>query len=96
MLDGKHKGSYQMRMNRLPFSKHTQILAMLCEGSSMRSIRGGAPVHAYFGKQFQRVTNGVNCLQGVRFMNPKGPRKTPKIVGNAGVLLGMSGPGYDF
>jgi len=27
-----------MRMNKLPLAKRTQILAMLCEGSSMRSI----------------------------------------------------------
>lgn len=27
-----------MRMNKLPLSKRVQILAMLCEGSSMRSI----------------------------------------------------------
>ena len=38
MLDAKHESSYQMRMNRLPLAKRTQILAMLCEGSSMRSI----------------------------------------------------------
>ena len=28
----------QMRMNKLPLARRTQILAMLCEGSSMRSI----------------------------------------------------------
>src|SRR5438309_7622823 len=27
-----------MRMNKLPLAKRTQILAMLCEGSSMRSV----------------------------------------------------------
>ena len=37
-LDPKHKSSYQMHMNKLPLAKRTQILAMLCEGSSMRSI----------------------------------------------------------
>lgn len=38
MLDAKQKSSYAMRMNKLPLAKRTQILAMLCEGSSMRSI----------------------------------------------------------
>ena len=38
MLDPKHKSSYQMHMNKLSLAKRTQILAMLCEGSSMRSI----------------------------------------------------------
>lgn len=37
-LDPKHKSSYQNGMNKLPLAKRTQILAMLCEGSSMRSI----------------------------------------------------------
>ena len=44
MLDTKHKSSYQMRMNKLPLAKRTQILAMLCEGSSMRSISRVADV----------------------------------------------------
>ena len=38
MLDPKHKSSYQMGMNKLSLEKRRQILAMLCEGSSMRSI----------------------------------------------------------
>lgn len=38
MLDPKHKSSYQSGMNKLPLAKRRQILAMLCEGSSMRSI----------------------------------------------------------
>jgi len=38
MLDAKHKSSYIMGMNKLPTSKRVQILSMLCEGSSMRSI----------------------------------------------------------
>lgn len=38
MLDAKQKRSYIMGMNKLPISKRAQILAMLCEGSSMRSI----------------------------------------------------------
>ena len=33
-----------MRMNKLPLAKRTQILAMLCEGSSMRSISRVADV----------------------------------------------------
>lgn len=33
-----------MRMNKLPLAKRTQILAMLCEGSSMRSISPVADV----------------------------------------------------
>lgn len=37
-LDPKHKSSYKMGMNKLPIQKRRQILAMLCEGSSMRSI----------------------------------------------------------
>jgi IS1 family transposase len=44
MLDTKHKSSYQKRMNKLPLAKRTQILAMLCEGSSMRSISRVADV----------------------------------------------------
>jgi IS1 family transposase len=36
-LDPKHRSSYAMRMNKLPLAKRVQILAMLCEGSSMRS-----------------------------------------------------------
>jgi len=38
MLDAKHRVSYIKVMNRLPTHKRVQILAMLCEGSSMRSI----------------------------------------------------------
>jgi IS1 family transposase len=38
MLDTKHISSYIMGMNKLPTSKRVQILSMLCEGSSMRSI----------------------------------------------------------
>ena len=38
MLDAKHKSSYIRGMNKLPLEKRVQILAMLCEGSSMRSI----------------------------------------------------------
>lgn len=37
-LDPKHKSSYQNHMNKLPIEKRRQILAMLVEGSSMRSI----------------------------------------------------------
>lgn len=38
MLDAKYKSSYITAMNKLPTAKRVQILAMLCEGSSMRSI----------------------------------------------------------
>lgn len=38
VLDTKHKSSYITDMNKLPVSKRVQILSMLCEGSSMRSI----------------------------------------------------------
>lgn len=38
MLDAKHKSSYIKGMNKLPLQKRVQILSMLCEGSSMRSI----------------------------------------------------------
>jgi lambda repressor-like predicted transcriptional regulator len=42
--DTKHKGSYPRGMNKLPLAKRVQILAMLCEGSSMRSISRVADV----------------------------------------------------
>lgn len=38
MLDVKHKSSYIKGMNKLPLAKRVQILSLLCEGSSMRSI----------------------------------------------------------
>lgn len=38
MLDTQAKSSYYSRMNKLPIEKRRQILAMLVEGSSMRSI----------------------------------------------------------
>lgn len=38
MLDAKHKSSYIVGMNKLPMAKRVQILSMLCEGSSMRSV----------------------------------------------------------
>src|SRR5882672_8316597 len=38
MLDAKHKISHIRGMNKLPLAKRVQILSMLCEGSSMRSI----------------------------------------------------------
>lgn len=38
MLYAKHKSSYIMDMNKLPLAKRVQILSLLCEGSSMRSI----------------------------------------------------------
>jgi IS1 family transposase len=44
MLDAKHKCSYNRGMNKLPVAKRVQILSMLCEGSSMRSISRVADV----------------------------------------------------
>lgn len=38
MLATQVKSSYRKGMNKLPTAKRAQILAMLCEGSSMRSI----------------------------------------------------------
>lgn len=38
MLDVKHKSSYTRGMNKLPLQTRVQILQMLCEGSSMRSV----------------------------------------------------------
>ena len=38
MLDAKHKSSYVMGMNKLDTKTRAQILPMLVEGSSMRSI----------------------------------------------------------
>ncbi len=38
MLDVKHRSSYINGMSKLPLDKRVQILQMLCEGSSMRSI----------------------------------------------------------
>lgn len=38
MLDAKKESSYIRGMNKLPLSKRVQILSMLCEGSSMRSV----------------------------------------------------------
>ncbi len=43
-LDPKHKSSYTIRMNKLTLTKRTQILAMLCEASSIRSISRVADV----------------------------------------------------
>lgn len=37
MLDAKHKSSCG-GMNKLPITKRAQILSLLCEGSSMRSV----------------------------------------------------------
>src|SRR3954447_12365296 len=37
-LDAKHKSSDTRGMNKLPLETRVQILQMLCEGSSMRSI----------------------------------------------------------
>jgi IS1 family transposase len=44
MLDEKHVSSYIRGMNKLPLAKRVQILSMLCEGSSMRSISRVADV----------------------------------------------------
>src|SRR3979490_3366895 len=38
MLDAKHKSSDTKGMNKLPVETRVQILSMLCEGSSMRSV----------------------------------------------------------
>jgi IS1 family transposase len=38
MLAGTQESSYNRGMNKLPLAKRVQILSMLCEGSSMRSI----------------------------------------------------------
>src|SRR5690348_15741593 len=38
LLDAKHKSSHSGGMNKLPLQTRVQILSMLCEGSSMRSI----------------------------------------------------------
>src|SRR3954462_11288329 len=37
-LDAKHKSSDSRGMNKLPLETRIQILSMLCEGSSMRSV----------------------------------------------------------
>ena len=44
MLDEKHLRPYITGMNKLPLAKRVQILSMLCEGSSMRSISRVADV----------------------------------------------------
>src|SRR6185312_14684134 len=44
MLDVKHDRSDTRGMNKLPLAKRVQILSMLCEGSSMRSISRVADV----------------------------------------------------
>lgn len=44
ILDAKHESSYAVHMNKLSHAKRVQILAMLCEGSSMRSISRVADV----------------------------------------------------
>ena len=38
MLDNKHKVQYAYLMNKLPVSKRSQILSLLCEGTSMRAV----------------------------------------------------------
>lgn len=38
MLDAKHKSTYIGGMNKLPLAKRCQMLAMLCEGTSMRAV----------------------------------------------------------
>lgn len=44
LLDTKHKSSHIRGMNKLPLKTRVQILNMLCEGSSMRSISRVADV----------------------------------------------------
>ena len=44
ILDATHKSSHIGGMNKLPLAKRVQILAMLVEGSSMRSISRVADV----------------------------------------------------
>src|SRR5437773_8740772 len=44
MLDAKHEVQYNYLMNQLPLAKRVQILSMLCEGVSMRSISRMADV----------------------------------------------------
>jgi IS1 family transposase len=44
VLDTKHKSSHIRGMNKLPLKTRVQILTMLCEGSSMRSISRVADV----------------------------------------------------
>lgn len=38
MRDAKHEGSCHRDMNNLSAAKRAQILLMLCEGNSMRSV----------------------------------------------------------
>jgi IS1 family transposase len=38
MLDGTYKSAFMSGMNKLPLAKRAQILTLLCEGMSMRSI----------------------------------------------------------
>ena len=44
LLDAKHKTSDDRGVKKLPLAKRVQILSMLCEGSSMRSISRVADV----------------------------------------------------
>lgn len=43
-VDAKHKSSYIVTMNKLPTPTRIQILSMLCEGTSMRSVSRVADV----------------------------------------------------
>src|ERR1700720_574201 len=38
MIDPKQESSYYRGMNKLPLAKRAQVLELLCEGMSMRSI----------------------------------------------------------
>src|SRR5438876_11829815 len=44
MLASKHKVQFDYLMNQLPLAKRVQILSMLCEGVSLRSISRMADV----------------------------------------------------
>jgi lambda repressor-like predicted transcriptional regulator len=44
LIGAKHKSSYNVSMNKLSLAKRVQILSMMVEGSSMRSISRVADV----------------------------------------------------
>ena len=60
MLDAKHKSSYIMGMNKLPIAKRVQILSMLCEGSSMRSVSRVTRLSNAFSKKLESHRNALS------------------------------------
>src|SRR5665213_607864 len=81
MRDGMHKRSYMRGMNRLPVAKRVQILSMLVEGSSLRSISriAGVSIKTVTKLIISWWVGGRDAQTGYQFLTDLETRLTDRV-----------------